>query len=65
MAAPIQKTYADGGESVGHTPMAATDGPPGRCTADTLDDGTLRLYDPENDDAWIRSDTTRDLAWQT
>lgn len=38
---------------------------PGQYGIDSLDDGSIRIYDTANDDAWIRSDTTLDIAWQT
>lgn len=30
-----------------------------------MDDGTVRIFDTENDAAWIESDTTLAIAWQT
>lgn len=38
---------------------------PEQYATDSLDDGSVRIYDPENDDAWIRSDTPIEIAWQT
>ncbi|WP_175607250.1 DUF7331 family protein [Natrinema saccharevitans] len=29
------------------------------------DDGTVRIFDTENDAAWLESDTTLSIAWQT
>jgi hypothetical protein len=42
--------------------MAETDGP-GRYHGRETDSGEILIYDTENDDAWIRSDTTIDRAW--
>ena len=38
---------------------------PVRCAAKETDDGTVRIFDTNNDAAWIESDTTLSLAWQT
>ncbi|SDC17343.1 hypothetical protein SAMN05192552_100234 [Natrinema hispanicum] len=38
---------------------------PARCAAKETDDGTVRIFDTTNDAAWIESDTTLSLAWQT
>jgi len=35
------------------------------CALRTDDDGTTVLYDTQNDDAWLRTDTTRSLVWST
>lgn len=29
------------------------------------DDGDVLIYDPSNDEAWIRSDTAMPINWQT
>lgn len=46
-------------------PMGDSDTQPGQYATDSLDDGSIRIYDTENEDAWIRSDTALDVAWQT
>ena len=38
---------------------------PGRYDGVEGDDGDVVIYDTENDDAWIQSDTTTHLSWQT
>ena len=38
---------------------------PDRYAEREMDDGTVRIFDTENDDAWIESDTTLAIAWQT
>lgn len=37
---------------------------PGRYQGRETDSGDIEIYDAENDDAWIRSDTTMHRAWQ-
>ena len=44
--------------------MAERDDSRGRCDGRETD-GVLEIYDVENEDAWIRSDTTVHLSWQT
>lgn len=44
--------------------MGTTDASPERYVVDDLGDGAVRMYDTENEDAWIRSDTTVALGWQ-
>ena len=36
-----------------------------RYGATSNEDGSVRIYDTENERAWIRSDTAIDVAWQT
>lgn len=36
---------------------------PGRYLGRETDSGAIVIYDAENDDAWVRSDTTIDRAW--
>ncbi len=38
---------------------------PDGVAAQETDDGTVRIFDTENDAAWIESDTTLSIAWQT
>ncbi|SEQ47197.1 hypothetical protein [Natrinema salaciae] len=38
---------------------------PGRYAERERDDGAVRIFDTTNDDAWIESDTTLSIAWQT
>lgn len=38
---------------------------PDRYAAQETDDGTVRIFDTTNDAAWIESDTTVSIAWQT
>ncbi len=45
--------------------MHDADAPTGQYAADSLDDGSVRIYDTENEDAWIRSDMPIEIAWQT
>lgn len=42
--------------------MGEHDGP-GRYLGRETDAGEIMIYDAENDDAWIRSDTTMHRAW--
>ncbi|MFC6718803.1 hypothetical protein ACFQHN_14580 [Natrialbaceae archaeon GCM10025896] len=37
----------------------------GRYAERRNDDGIVRIYDTENEDAWIESDTTVSIGWQT
>jgi len=37
----------------------------GRYVGTETDDGDIRIYDSENEDAWVQSDETVDVAWQT
>lgn len=45
--------------------MRSPDVQRGRYVATDLEDGTVRISDTENDAAWIRSDWTIALSWQT
>lgn len=38
---------------------------PGRYVGCETDCGDILIYDDENDEAWIRSDTTLSISWQT
>lgn len=38
---------------------------PDRYATQELDDGTVRIFDTENDAAWIESDMTLAIGWQT
>ncbi len=38
---------------------------PDRVAEQKTADGTVRIFDTENDAAWIESDTTLSIAWQT
>lgn len=38
---------------------------PDRYAERETDDGIVRIFDTTNDDAWIESDTTLSIAWQT
>lgn len=42
--------------------MGANEGP-GRYLGRETDSGEILIYDVENDDAWIRSDTAIHRAW--
>ncbi|WP_222919538.1 hypothetical protein [Natrinema sp. SYSU A 869] len=42
----------------------ATSGPH-RYAEREADDGTVRIFDTTNDAAWIESDTSLSIAWQT
>ena len=35
----------------------------GRYGCRSIDDDSVVVFDTENDDAWIRSDVTKDLSW--
>ncbi|MDF9745115.1 DUF7331 family protein [Natrinema salsiterrestre] len=45
--------------------MSETTSGPDRYVEQETDDGTVRIFDPENDAAWIESDTTLSIVWQT
>ncbi len=45
--------------------MEDTTSGPNRYVTQETDDGTVRILDPTNDAAWIESDTTLSLVWQT
>lgn len=45
--------------------MSDRSGRPGRCAAAETEDGTVRIYDTENEAAWIQSDAAVSIAWQT
>jgi hypothetical protein len=47
-----------------HSTDSETDAP-GRYVGRESDNGTVTIIDAENEDAWIRSDTTMALFWQT
>ncbi|MFB1063146.1 hypothetical protein [Natrinema sp. H-ect4] len=45
--------------------MTETTSRPGRYAERETDDGVVRIFDTTNDAAWIESDTTLSVAWQT
>jgi len=44
--------------------MAERSDESGRYRGRELDGDEIEIYDAENDDAWIRSDTTMHRSWQ-
>ncbi|MBZ6493903.1 hypothetical protein [Natrinema longum] len=45
--------------------MPGTTSKPDRYAEHQTKEGTVRIFDRRNDAAWIESDTTLSIAWQT
>ncbi len=59
------ETYVDRPPTLANATMNEHRTGRGRYVERTTEDGTVTIADTYNDDAWIRSDTTVSIAWQT